>query len=290
MLQHRSGLHVLTAPNIPMPLEAFHPEVVEQIIDVAQREFDYVIIALTNWTEVVLVRTAMLALVVQLTVPALRQARRLIDLLQEEGHYALPLAVVLNRYARKWNDFLGTKEAEKALGRKVDHVIANDFELVSSALNEGLPAAAINRRGKFCRNIEEMVEATLARWARGRRFGARPVRRGREAGDVQALRQGTGRQLRANRCAAARRPRRDRCAGTRQPVGRSPIPRACSRPRPLFPGHAQQSRTVLDEQRQLADGGRIPPAGTGSRRRGSTDRHQPGNGKRKGGRGTDADR
>jgi pilus assembly protein CpaE len=167
MLPHRSGLHVLTTPNIPMPLEALHPEVVEQIIDVAQREFDYVIIdlprALTNWTEVVLVRSAMLALVVQLTVPALRQARRLIDLLQEEGHYALPLAVVLNRYARKWNDFLGTKEAEKALGRKVDHVIANDFELVSSALNEGLPAAAINRRGKFSRNVEEMVEATLAR-------------------------------------------------------------------------------------------------------------------------------
>jgi pilus assembly protein CpaE len=167
MLQHRSGLHVLTAPNIPMPLEALHPEVVAQIIDVAQREFDYVIIdlprALTNWTEVVFTASAMLALVVQLTVPALRQARRLIDMLQDEGHYALPLALILNRYVRKWNEFLGIKNAEKALGRKVDHVIANDFELVSSALNEGVPATAINRRSKFCRNITEMVEASVAR-------------------------------------------------------------------------------------------------------------------------------
>jgi pilus assembly protein CpaE len=167
MLRHRSGVYVLTAPNVPMPLDALRPEVVEQIIEVAQREFDYVIIdlphALTHWTETVLVRSALLALVVQLTVPALRQARRLIDMLQEEGHYALPIAVVLNRYTHRWNDILGVKDVEKALERKVDHVIANDFELVCRALNEGLPATAINRRSKFSRNITELVEAAVAR-------------------------------------------------------------------------------------------------------------------------------
>lgn len=167
MLRHRSGVHVLPTPHVPMPLDALHQDLVGQIIEIAEREFDYVIIdlprALTNWTEVVLNRSAMLAVVVQLTVPALRQARRLIDLLQEEGHYALPLSVILNRYARKWNEFIGIKDAEKALGRTVDHFVINDFDLVSGALNEGLPAAAINRRGKFCRNVTEMADAMVAR-------------------------------------------------------------------------------------------------------------------------------
>ena len=183
MLQHRSGMHVLTAPDIPMPLEALRPEVIEQIIDVAEREFDYVIIdlphALTTWTEVVLVRSAAIKLVVQMTVPALRQARRMLDMLQEEGHYALPLAVCLNRYVHKWNDILGLKDAEKALGRKVDHVVANDFEVVSSAINHGLPAVAIGRRSKFCRHIEEMAEATIASLQA-------------ESGDHQQLRRGQG--------------------------------------------------------------------------------------------------
>ena len=166
MLQHRSGIHVLTAPGIPMPLEALRPEVIEQIIDVAEREFDYVIIdlphALTTWTEVVLVRSAAIKLVAQMTVPALRQARRMLDMLQEEGHYALPLAIALNRYTRKWNDLLGLKDVEKALGRKVDHVVANDFEVVSGAINQGLPAVAISRRSKFCHHVEEMAAATIA--------------------------------------------------------------------------------------------------------------------------------
>lgn len=171
MAQHKNGLSILTAPNIPVPLDALQPDVTTRILDVARQEFDVVVVdlphALSTWTESVLAMSTNVFLVTQLTVPALRQARRLLDLLQEEGHYALPLSVILNRYVHTWGDSIDVKQAEKALGRKVDFTIANDFELVMSALNQGVPAEQIRKRSKFCKQMRSMADA-IARQAQVR--------------------------------------------------------------------------------------------------------------------------
>ena len=75
--------------------------------------------ALTRWTETVLSASSDIMLVVQLNVPALRQLRRLLDVLHDEGLYTLPYRVVLNRHAGRsfWRSGVGYGQAEKALGR-----------------------------------------------------------------------------------------------------------------------------------------------------------------------------
>ena len=58
MTEHKSGLEVLQAPVEPMPLDALRTETVGRVIDLAQQEFDYVVIdlplALASWYEMVL--------------------------------------------------------------------------------------------------------------------------------------------------------------------------------------------------------------------------------------------
>jgi pilus assembly protein CpaE len=171
-VRHKSGLNVLPAPSMPVPLDALAGDTVGQILQTAKQEFDYVVVdlprALTSWTEAALASSDMIALVLQLNVPAIRQARRLLDTLQEEGHYALPISIVCNRYVRRWGDNVDVKQAEKALGRKIDHYVANDYGVVLSALNQGVPVFDVKRRSGFSKDVHAFAKAAVQKIAAAR--------------------------------------------------------------------------------------------------------------------------
>jgi pilus assembly protein CpaE len=166
MVPHASGLHVLTAPRAPVPLDVLNPALCARILDVARHEFACVVVdtppSLTAWTESVLALSDIVFLVTQLTVPALAQARRLLDALEDEGHYDDTVRVVLNRYRKqRFGQDLGVAQAEKVLNRKVQHLVANDYGLVTRALNEGVSMYDVKRRSAIGEDIAAMVESVL---------------------------------------------------------------------------------------------------------------------------------
>lgn len=162
MVPHSSGLHVLTAPRAPVPLDALTPAMCSRILEVARHEFAYVVVdtppALTAWTEPVLALSDAIYLIAQLTIPALAQARHLLDALEDEGHYNDLIRVVLNRYRRqRFGQDLDVAQAEKVLNRKVQHLVANDYSLVTRALNEGVSMYHVKRRSVIGEDIAKMV-------------------------------------------------------------------------------------------------------------------------------------
>ena len=162
---HASGLHVLTAPSTAMPLEALTGETVEKLLQAAREEYEYVVVdlppALTSWLDTVLSLSDQIFLVTQLSVPAVRQSRRLLELLSDEGLYNLPLAVVLNRYRRRWRDRVRLRQCEKALGRRFDYRIGSDYDLVVDALNQGKPIYQIRRWSRVGRQIRALTQSSL---------------------------------------------------------------------------------------------------------------------------------
>lgn len=169
MSQHKSGLSVLTAPITPVPLEALTAETAARLVEVARSEFDYVILdlpaLLTTWLEPVLSKTDCAVLVTQLTVPAIRQTRRLIEILEEEGFFNLPLILALNRYRWQWGEGVRLKQAEQALKRPFDFYIPNDYRLVVDAINQGVPLHEVRRRNKVSKRVRQMADACLKRIA-----------------------------------------------------------------------------------------------------------------------------
>jgi pilus assembly protein CpaE len=161
MVPHASGLHVLTAPRAPVPLDALDPAMCTRILEVARHEFAYVVVdtppALTAWTESVLTLSDVIYLIAQLTIPALGQTRRLLDALEDEGHYNDAVRVVLNRYRKRFGQDLDVNQAEKVLNRKVQHLVANDYSLVTRALNEGVSMYHVKRRSAIGEDISNMV-------------------------------------------------------------------------------------------------------------------------------------
>jgi pilus assembly protein CpaE len=165
MTQHKSGLFVLPAPNEFVPLDALPVAAVVRLIELARAEFDFVVIdlplAAPRWLEAVLQHTEQLLLVSQLNVAAIRQTRRLLEFLKEDGHYELPVSVVLNRYVWRFSERGRLKQAIRALGQPIDHFVPDDARLALEAINRGTPLFELRRRAKLCRALRQVAAASI---------------------------------------------------------------------------------------------------------------------------------
>jgi pilus assembly protein CpaE len=165
MTRHKSGLFVLPAPGEFVPLDALPAAAAVKLIELAREEFDFVVVdlplAIPQWLEAVLQQTDQLCVVTQLNVAAIRQTRRLLDFIKEEGHYDLPVSVVLNRHVWRFSERARLKQATRALGQPIDHYLPEDAALALEAVNRGTPLFELRRRARLSRALRELAAASV---------------------------------------------------------------------------------------------------------------------------------
>ena len=165
MGQHECGLDLLAAPREVIALDALTPASVEQCLRLARSEYGTVFLDLpeawTTWSYRAIQSSDLVILVLQLTVAGVRQARRQIDTLRAHGLEDVPVKVALNRYEKSWGKSVDLKDAEKALGRKFDYFIANDYKTVSEALNQGVALSKIKKKTKVETSIQKMIDDAI---------------------------------------------------------------------------------------------------------------------------------
>lgn len=151
------GLHVIAAPPDIVPLEAVSTDQILGIIDIATREFGTVFLdfpgSWTNWSLSQVGRSDLVVLVIELTVASLRQARRQLTLLAQQGFEDLPILVVANRTERKLFRSINLRDAEEALNRPVTFGITNDFPLVRMALEQGVPLNDVKSGSRVAKDV-----------------------------------------------------------------------------------------------------------------------------------------
>lgn len=140
LVQHESGLEVLTAPDEFMPLDAFSREQVAALVETLRQEFDYVVFdlprTLVDWLGAIVSNCDRMLMVTDSTVPSIRQAYRLIDFFSQE-RLEPPVEMVVTH--EKKPIFLAGHhaEAEKVLGRKLRHWLPHDPRHARIALDRG---------------------------------------------------------------------------------------------------------------------------------------------------------
>ena len=165
MSRHASGLRLLAAPRDMITLDAVTTEFVKTCLSMARRNFAYCLLDLpmawTPWSYQALEQSDLIFVVTQCTVAGVRQAKRQMQTLAAEGLGGIEVRVVMNRYEKGWGKSISLKEAEKALGAKIDHCIANDYKLVREALNQGTILKEIKRRSAVEKDIRAMIEKSI---------------------------------------------------------------------------------------------------------------------------------
>lgn len=158
---HSSGLSSIVSPSDMMPIEGMPGEQLLRIVDLATREFATVFVDLpanwTNWSLSLAARSDIVLLITELTIAGLRRARRQLDLLRSQDLGSLDVRVVINRFEKSQARKIGAKDIHDALGRDVAYYVANDFPLMRSAIDRGVPIEELKRKSALGKDLDVIV-------------------------------------------------------------------------------------------------------------------------------------
>lgn len=159
-IDHPSGLKVIAAPQEMMPLEGMPSEHLLQIVDLATREFGTVFVDLpsnwTNWSLSLVARSDLVLLVTELTVAGLNRARKQLNLLDSQDLTNLDVRVVVNRHDKVLARTIKPAHIKEALGRDAAFSITNDFALMRSAIDRGVPIDEVKRKTALAKDLDKL--------------------------------------------------------------------------------------------------------------------------------------
>ncbi len=165
------GVAVIAAPDKIAPLEAFDPDRLMRIIELARQQYDHVVLDLpgnwANWTLSAIDKADLILLVVDLSIGSLRQARRRLTLFEETGIAADRIRIVANRIEKRMFRTIGVNDAADALHYPVFASIHSDYAVVQSAQDQGVLVGSVARKNKVAADLATLSDLVLAALAKG---------------------------------------------------------------------------------------------------------------------------
>jgi pilus assembly protein CpaE len=153
--RHTCGVFLLASPGSFSHADAVTPRAVRQAMAMARAQFPHVVVDLDNvWdeqqVEAVWQSDAML-LVLRLDYTSVRNAKRTIQHLQQEGIDANRLQLIANRVGERGQ--LSIAEAEQALERDIFDQIPSEPPRMNAAVNAGVPVVLHRPRSRVARRL-----------------------------------------------------------------------------------------------------------------------------------------
>ncbi len=159
MMQVTPNLHVLAAPENVEEIALIKPEHLDTLITVASSYYDYIVLDVGRNLDALslraLDRSEMIFMVIQLTLPFIRDCKRMARVMANLGYNSGKLRLVINRL-EKGGD-ITVSNAESALGLKAFRTIPNSYAAVAASVNQGVPIAKLAPRDPVSRALEEMA-------------------------------------------------------------------------------------------------------------------------------------
>ncbi len=159
------GFGVLAAADDPSQMVEAKPEHIDTILRVARQHYDYTLLDVGRQIDAVSLRaldsTDAIYPVLQLALPDIRDARRLLDIFRSLGYVTDHIRLIVNRYEKGGR--LRLQDLHAALGAEVLHTIPNDYVAVTDSVNQGIPVLQLARGSAAARSLADLVEVVTAR-------------------------------------------------------------------------------------------------------------------------------
>lgn len=164
-ITHSSGLKVITAPSVVMPLDAATSDQMFQIVELAQREFGTIFVDLpsnwTNWSLSLLARSDMVLLFTELSVASLNRAKRQLDLIRAQDLNNIELRVIVNRFEKGLLKTIRASDVREALGLDIAYTVCNEPSVIRTAIEQGIPISEVKRKSAIGKDIAA-IDAGIA--------------------------------------------------------------------------------------------------------------------------------
>ncbi len=168
MIKHEaSGIHILAAPQRPEQAEKVSAEQFSKVINYLRQLYAYVVVDTASiLTDVVLsaidVSDAIILVTTQ-DIPAIKNARLFLDLIQTLGVDRERIIFVMNKYDKRIG--ITPDRVGENLKQKIHAVIPLDERVVIPAVNRGVPFMLDNKTQPVAKGIFALAEAVRAQLA-----------------------------------------------------------------------------------------------------------------------------
>ena len=154
-----ANLWVLPAPEDPARGSDVQPQHVEAIVQLAKRMFDFVVIDAGRSLSAVTLKALDLSdriyPVLQLTLPFIRDARRLRDVFASLDYAPRKIEWIVNRF-QKGGD-ITLDDLKKALAADRIVTLPNQYDVVASSVNQGVPVDRLAPGSAITRALRELA-------------------------------------------------------------------------------------------------------------------------------------
>ena len=157
--RHPSGLYLLPSADRMIESSTQMPDCVEQSLELLQGMFDYVVLdsgdAFDDITVTTLKQPSTLFLISTLTLPVMRNTKRLVTFLSDLDFSMESIKIIVNRYQSKYE--LSLHDFEKTLRQIPFWTIPNDYPKVSNSINQGRSLSDIYSRAKITKSVRNLA-------------------------------------------------------------------------------------------------------------------------------------
>jgi pilus assembly protein CpaE len=171
---------VLAAPEDPGQAMEVKPEHVDVLLNLAVNNYDFVIVDVSRVLDAVTIkaldRANCVFPVMQLTLPFIRDANRLISAFRTLGYSKDKIRLVVNRFEK--GSEIKLDDVERSLGVATFKTLPNSYEAVSSAVNHGRPIASFARNNPVAKGLQELAHALIRPSMEGSGVLGKLLRRG----------------------------------------------------------------------------------------------------------------
>jgi pilus assembly protein CpaE len=155
------GLWVLAAPEDPAHAADVSPEDVRQIVELAREMFDFVIVDTGRSLSAVTLQALDLAdrvyAVLQLTLPFIRDGKRLRDVFRSLDYPADKIQWIVNRHQKDGQFTIEDLKRTLGIARVIS--LPNHYEAVAASVNQGVPVETIAPNSSIARSLRELAES-----------------------------------------------------------------------------------------------------------------------------------
>lgn len=158
--RHSSGINVLPSPTDMHGVNYATPEIMEQLLELMRKEFDYIVIdngqSLNSISQKIIEMSDVVCLVSVMSLPCLTNVKKLFDTFRKLGYlHEDKIKVVMNRYNNK--SVLSIADAEKGIEKKISWLIPNDYNTAMAAINQGKLLSQVAKKSNIVMNFADLA-------------------------------------------------------------------------------------------------------------------------------------
>jgi pilus assembly protein CpaE len=158
--KHSSGVHVLPSPATLDEVNVETPEMIEKLLTLMRNLFDFTLVdggqRLDDVSLRILEMSDTVFMVTILNLPCLTNTKKLLWTFQKLGFPPREaIRIIANRYQKKSS--ISLKEAEEAVSEKIHWLVANDYHLTMSAINQGKTISEVASGSEVDKSLRELA-------------------------------------------------------------------------------------------------------------------------------------